>query len=173
MCRLSRSCGFRPWPMMTSVEPPPISTTSRRSARPAANARRRDRSAALPHARRRFRIGWPSAVSANGRNMSAFLATRRAEVPTQRIASGDSPAMALAETLQTGQRARLRRFVEQLVLAEAAGQAHGFLQRIERIQLVAGHPRHFQAERVGAEIDRGKRVVGFHATRQRRGRPCR
>jgi hypothetical protein len=31
MCRLSRSCGLRPWPMMNSVEPPPMSTTSRRS----------------------------------------------------------------------------------------------------------------------------------------------
>ena len=72
-------------------------------------------------------------------------------------------AQAFAEALQAGQRALLGRFVEPLVVAEAAGQAHGFLQRIERIELVAGDPRHFQAEGVGSEIDGGKGVVAFHA----------
>src|SRR5512143_967425 len=72
-------------------------------------------------------------------------------------------AQAFAEALQAGQRAFLGVLVEPLALAEPAGQAHRLLQRIERIQLVAGHARHFQAERVGAEIDGGKRVMGLHA----------
>ena len=73
-------------------------------------------------------------------------------------------AQAFAKALQAGQCARLGGFVELLVVVESAGETHGFLQRIERIQLVAGHPRHFEAEGVGAEIDGGQRVVGFHAT---------
>ncbi len=71
-------------------------------------------------------------------------------------------AQAFAKALQTGQRTRLGGFFELLVGVKPAGQTHGFLQRIERIQLVAGHSRHFQAEGIGAEVDCRKGVVGFH-----------
>ena len=63
--------------------------------------------------------------------------------------------------MQAGQRTLLGGFVEPLVVAQPAGQAHGFLQRIERIQLVAGHPRDLEAKRIGTEVDGGKGVVGF------------
>ena len=74
---------------------------------------------------------------------------------------GRQPAQALAKAVQTGQRAFLCGFIELLVVAQSAGQAHGFLQRIEWIELVAGHPGNFEAERIGAEVDGGEGVVGF------------
>jgi hypothetical protein len=88
-------------------------------------------------------------------------AQRRGTNATDRL--GRQAAQAFAEAMQAGQRSRLGGLVEQLVLGQATGEAHGFLQRVERIELVAGDARDFEAERVGAEVDGGESVVGLHA----------
>ena len=91
---------------------------------------------------------------------------------------GRQPAQAFAEAVQAGQRARLGRLVEPLVAGEPAGEAHGLLQRVERIELVARYAGDFEAKGIGAEVDRGKGVVGFHddgfmQPNRRTGRRCR
>ncbi len=77
---------------------------------------------------------------------------------------GRQAAQAFAKALQTGQCARLGGFIEFFVVAEATRQTHGFLQRIERIKLIARHPHHFQTKGVGAHVDGGEGVIGGHAT---------
>ena len=76
---------------------------------------------------------------------------------TRRIAG--KTAQAFAKARQRVQRAGLRRIVQGPLGVESGRQAHRFLQRVERIDLIADHAADLEPETVGAKIDRGNQLV--------------
>jgi hypothetical protein len=70
---------------------------------------------------------------------------------------------ALGELAQRAQRSLLRVVVEALVGAEACAQAHGLLQRIQRVDLLADHATDGEVEAVGAQVDGAEGVVFWHS----------
>jgi hypothetical protein len=68
---------------------------------------------------------------------------------------------ALGKALQRGERAFLGLGVEVLVAAQPGAEAHCFLERVERIDLVVDDAADGQVEAVGAEVDRAEGGI-FH-----------
>ena len=60
---------------------------------------------------------------------------------------------AFREATKRGERTLAHLVVEDLLLRDAGAQAHRFLQRIERIDLLADHTPDREVEAVGAEVD--------------------
>ena len=76
---------------------------------------------------------------------------------------GRQTTQPLAKTLQARQRNCLGGIIKLILVIESAGKAHGFLERIQRIKLIAGHSDHFQPEGVGPHVHGSQRIVAFHA----------
>ena len=71
-------------------------------------------------------------------------------------------AQPLGELGQRLERVRLRGAVDALVGGQAAAQAHHLAHRVERVDLAVDDAPDLQVEAVGAEVDRGERVVTRH-----------
>ena len=150
ICRLSSSRGFSPSPMISSVLPPPMSTTRRLPgsfgmvcATPAVDEAR------LFHAGDDFDR---MAERLAGALEERLLLVRQ----PQRVgahhahAVGVHVAQALAEALQAGERTCRHVLVDAAVLGDAGGQAHHLAQAVDDDQLAVRVARDHHVEAVGA-----------------------
>jgi len=147
ICRLSSSSGVSASPMMSSVLPPPMSTTRRRPGSFAWCAPRRVDESRLFHAGNDF-DRMPERLTRTLEER--LLAVRQA----QRVGAHHAHAVGmhvtqpLAETLQAGERAGRYVLVDAAVLGHAGGEAHHLAQAIDDDQLAVRVARDHHVETV-------------------------
>ena len=72
-------------------------------------------------------------------------------------------AQPFAKALQARDGARLRNFVECLVVVQPFGQTYGFAQAIQRVGVITVDARDLAMERIRAEVNRSDSGVFSHA----------
>ena len=156
--RLSSSNGLKPSPITTSVEPPPMSITSRLSGLIGTGVH--DAGVDQP---RLFQSGDDFDGMAE-RGAGALQEPALALGAPQGIgadhahAVGVHRAQPLPESLEAAQRTIGRGVVQPAAVAQARGQAHHFAQSVEDDELAVRIARDDHVKTVGAQIDGGEHV---------------
>ena len=152
--------------MMSSVEPPPMSITRRRSgdgarlwATPEVDQARL--LAAEYHldgeTERRFRFRKEGfGVLRHAQRARTHGTHRRAR----------KSAQALAEARERLQGPRFRRLIDAPIPRETGAQAHGIAQAVQKVDLIVDDPADLQVEAVGSQVERGQCLL-FHGCRAR------
>ena len=151
----SRRSGSKPRPMMNSVDPPPMSITSRgrvdggSSCATPKNVRRASSCPLMTS------IGNPSVRSASATNSCEFFATRNTFVATTRTAGGMKSRQPLAKAGKARQRGLHRGTREPALVVDAGAEAQRLAPRVELVDLVAFDAADFEPEAVRAQVDDG------------------
>ena len=150
------SWGWWRLPMMNSVEPPPISTTSRLCPAVGRGVRGAEVDETGLFAAGDDFDGEPQGVFGEGQEFTGILGHPQVLAATARTAPASSPRRRSPKRRGL-QGPRLGRRVEPLVGVEAGGQPDRLLEGIEGIDLVVDDPSDLQAKTVRTEVDRSYR----------------